>query len=239
MADEAHLVILNDGKNIAEFNEFKEMIGTLDLSQANLQGLNLAGADFSDADLSGADLSGANLTGAKLAGAKLVGTELINAKGIPKISLQGHSEHGKTCLVAALAKTEYDDKDRAVLVMRGDQPYVLLDSGSQDNRLKQLKSPDVRAALLVVSAPDGLMGHATEAVEKAAEAGIRKVLVFLNKVDLMDDAEVIDLVVMEVEALLEKHGFPKDGCMFRGSAFNALQGKEEDTKPVIDLLAAF
>ncbi|MBX3355826.1 MAG: elongation factor Tu [Phycisphaeraceae bacterium] len=96
-------------------------------------------------------------------------------------------------------------------------------------------------AILVVSAADGPMPQTKEHVLLARQVGVPKIVVFLNKVDLVDDAELLDLVEMEVRELLNKYGFPGDDTpVIRGAAFPALQepGNAEKNKCIGDLMDA-
>src|SRR5262249_23587968 len=84
-------------------------------------------------------------------------------------------------------------------------------------------------AILVVSAADGPMPQTREHILLARQVGVPKIAVFLNKVDTVDDAELLDLVEMEVRDLLKEYGFPGDETpIVRGSALKALNGEESD-----------
>ncbi|MBW7903996.1 MAG: elongation factor Tu [Phycisphaerae bacterium] len=98
-------------------------------------------------------------------------------------------------------------------------------------------------AILVVSAADGPMPQTREHVLLARQVNVPRLVVFLNKVDLVDDAELLDLVEMEVRELLSKYDFDGDNAtVVKGSATTALQGavekNEEKMKPIIELMAA-
>ena len=94
-------------------------------------------------------------------------------------------------------------------------------------------------AILVVSAADGPMPQTREHILLARQVGVPKIVVFLNKVDLLDDAELLELVEMEVRDLLTKYGYDGDSAVVvRGSALGALEGKPEGVKSVENLLAA-
>jgi elongation factor Tu len=94
-------------------------------------------------------------------------------------------------------------------------------------------------AILVVSAADGPMPQTREHILLARQVGVPAFVVFLNKVDLVDDAELLDLVEMEIRDLLTKYQFPGDKTpIIRGSATAALAGKPEGEKAIADLLAA-
>jgi elongation factor Tu len=97
-------------------------------------------------------------------------------------------------------------------------------------------------AILVVSAPDGPMPQTSEHILLARQVGVPAIVVFLNKTDMVDDPELIDLVETEIRELLTKYGFPgKDIPIIRGSALKALETKSVDdaeAKPILDLIAA-
>lgn len=97
-------------------------------------------------------------------------------------------------------------------------------------------------AILVVSAPDGPMPQTREHILLARQVGLPYIVVFLNKVDMVDDPEIIDLVESEVRELLNKYNFPGDKTpVIRGSALKALEAKsgdDEAAKPILDLMAA-
>ena len=94
-------------------------------------------------------------------------------------------------------------------------------------------------AILVVSAADGPMPQTREHILLARQVGVPAMVVFLNKVDLVDDAELLDLVEMEIRDLLSKYGFPGDSIpVIRGSATAAMAGTPEGEKAIQDLLEA-
>jgi len=97
-------------------------------------------------------------------------------------------------------------------------------------------------AILVVSAPDGPMPQTSEHILLARQVGVPAIVVFLNKIDMVDDPELIDLVETEIRELLTKYGFPgKDIPVIRGSALKALETKsvdDADAKPILDLMGA-
>jgi len=97
-------------------------------------------------------------------------------------------------------------------------------------------------AILVVSAPDGPMPQTREHILLARQVGVPYIVVFLNKTDLVEDKELIDLVESEVRELLKKYGFPGDEIpIIRGSATKALEAKSPDdeaAKPILDLVKA-
>jgi elongation factor Tu len=94
-------------------------------------------------------------------------------------------------------------------------------------------------AILVVSAPDSVMPQTREHILLARQVGVPKLVVFLNKVDLLDDPELLELVEAEVQEVLESYGFPGDTPIIKGSAFKALAdgASAEDTACIDELLA--
>src|SRR5881397_1256877 len=94
-------------------------------------------------------------------------------------------------------------------------------------------------AILVVSAADGPMPQTREHILLARQVGVPAIVVFLNKVDLVDDPELLELVEMEIRDLLTKYQFPGDKTpIIRGSSKAAMEGKPEGEKAIADLLAA-
>src|SRR4051812_49056381 len=96
-------------------------------------------------------------------------------------------------------------------------------------------------AILVVSAADGPMPQTREHILLARQVGVPKIVVFLNKIDLVDDAELLELVEMEVRELLTKYGFPGDDTpVVRGSSLPAFNSPADDAacKPIDELIAA-
>ena len=94
-------------------------------------------------------------------------------------------------------------------------------------------------AILVVSATDGPMPQTREHILLAKQVGVPKILVFLNKCDMVDDEELIELVEMEIRTLLDSYDFDGDNCpIIRGSALKALEGDEKYKKAIFDLMDA-
>ena len=92
-------------------------------------------------------------------------------------------------------------------------------------------------AILVVSATDGPMPQTREHILLSRQVGVKHLIVFLNKVDLVDDEELIDLVEMEVRELLSEYGFPGDDIpVLKGSALKALEGDPEQEQVILDLM---
>ena len=96
-------------------------------------------------------------------------------------------------------------------------------------------------AILVVAAADGPMPQTREHILLARQVGVPSIVVFLNKVDMVDDAELLDLVELEVRELLKNYKFPGDDIpVVRGSALKALEGdgKDDSAKPIVELMEA-
>jgi elongation factor Tu len=167
----------------------------------------------------------------------------------------GHVDHGKTSLTAAittvLAKsggakaTAYDqidaapeEKERGITINTAhveyktkNRHYAHVDCPGHADYIKNMitGAAQMDGAILVVSAVDGPMPQTREHILLARQVGVPYIVVFLNKVDMMDDPELVDLVEMEVRELLDKYGFPGDDVpVIRGSALKALEGDTSD-----------
>src|SRR5512141_2039065 len=161
----------------------------------------------------------------------------------------GHVDHGKTTLTAAITKvlaekggakfTAYDEIDKApeekargitistahVEYETGKRHYAHVDCPGHADYVKNMitGAAQMDGAILVVEAPKGPMPQTKEHVLLARQVNVPAMVVFLNKCDLMDDAELLDLVELEVRELLSKYGFPGDKIpVIRGSATKAL-----------------
>jgi elongation factor Tu len=175
----------------------------------------------------------------------------------------GHIDHGKTTLTAALsarsqvkygttAKSYKDiakggterDATKTVTISAAHVEYE-----SSQRHYAHVDCPghadygaaQMDGAILVVSAADGPMPQTREHILLARQVGVPKIVVFLNKIDLVDDAELLDLVEMEVRELLTKYGFPGDDTpMIRGSSLPAFSNPKDDKacKPIDDLVDA-
>jgi elongation factor Tu len=179
----------------------------------------------------------------------------------------GHIDHGKTTLSAAItmysaakygAKAlKYEDIDNAPeekargitintrhLEYESDvRHYAHVDCPGHADYVKNMitGAAQMDGGVLVVSATDGPMAQTREHILLARQVGVPSLLVFINKVDMVDDPEMIDLVEEEVRDLLTAQGFPgKDTPFVRGSAFKAMSNpsNEEDTKCIKELLEA-
>ncbi|MDE2188669.1 MAG: elongation factor Tu [Patescibacteria group bacterium] len=177
----------------------------------------------------------------------------------------GHVDHGKTTLTAAittvLAKTggakarAYDSIDNApeekargitintahVEYESDKRHYAHVDCPGHADYIKNMitGAAQMDGAILVVSATDGVMPQTREHVLLARQVGVPKIIVFLNKCDLVPEKDLIDLVEEEVRELLTKNGFDgKDVPVIRGSASNALAGDAEWSKKIDELMTA-
>jgi elongation factor Tu len=179
----------------------------------------------------------------------------------------GHIDHGKTTLTAAITKvlaervggqnlfTEFDQIDKApeerergitisishVEYETVARHYAHVDMPGHADYIKNMitGAAQVDGAILVVSAADGPMPQTREHVLLARQVGVPSIVVFLNKVDMVDDAELLDLVELEVRDLLTEYEFPGDEVpVVRGSALRALEGDEGSQDEIMELMGA-
>ncbi len=181
----------------------------------------------------------------------------------------GHVDHGKTTLTAAithvlfmkgLSKKEEkvdqidnapEEKARGITIAlhhseyeSEKRHYAHVDAPGHADYIKNMitGAAQMDGAILVVAATDGPMPQTREHILLARQVGVPNIVVFLNKCDMVDDPELIDLVEAEVRELLKKNGFPGDTTpVIRGSALKALEAKSPDdeaVKPIMDLVKA-
>src|SRR5438045_463561 len=181
----------------------------------------------------------------------------------------GHIDHGKTTLTAALTARSarlypesvqaksYDavakggirrDATKVLTVIAShveyesaSRHYAHVDCPGHADYVKNMISgaAQMDGAILVLSAADGPMPQTREHILLARQVGVPKIVVFLNKVDLVEDAELLDLVEMEVRELLSKYQYPgADVPIIRGSALKALEGDAEAEKQILALMDA-
>ena len=148
----------------------------------------------------------------------------------------GHVDHGKTTLTAAItistAHVEYETEKRH---------YAHVDCPGHADYVKNMitGAAQMDGAILVVAATDGPMPQTREHILLARQVGVPKIVVFLNKCDMVDDEELIDLVEMEVRELLDEYGFDGDSCpIIRGSALKALEGDPAYEAKIDELMDA-
>jgi len=179
----------------------------------------------------------------------------------------GHVDHGKTSLTAAITKilaktggatyTAYDQIDKApeekargitistahVEYETAKRHYAHVDCPGHADYIKNMitGAAQMDGAILVVSAADGPMPQTREHILLARQVGVPAIVVFMNKVDMVDDPELLDLVELEVRELLSKYNFPGDTIpVVRGSALCALEEKNPELgeQAVLKLMAA-
>src|SRR2546422_8639360 len=144
---------------------------------------------------------------------------------------QGRRDATKT-LTIAVSHVEYETTSRH---------YAHIDCPGHADYVKNMitGAAQMDGAILVVSAADGPMPQTREHILLARQVGVPAIVVYLNKVDLVDDPELLDLVDMEIRDLLTKYQFPGDKTpIIRGSSKAAMEGKPEGEKAIADLLAA-
>ena len=174
----------------------------------------------------------------------------------------GHVDHGKTTLTAAISSIQGGGKSYADIAKGGtvrdaskivtiaishieyeteNRHYAHIDCPGHADYVKNMitGAAQMDGAILVVSAPDGPMPQTREHVLLANQVNVPKLVVFLNKCDLVTDPEFLDLVEMEVRDLLTKYGFPGDETpIIRGSALKALNGEPEGVEAIKKLMDA-
>jgi len=177
----------------------------------------------------------------------------------------GHVDHGKTSLTAAITKilaesggaiaTAYDQIDKApeekargitistahVEYETANRHYAHVDCPGHADYVKNMitGAAQMDGAILVVSATDGPMPQTKEHILLARQVGVPSMVVFLNKCDMVDEPELIELVEMEIRELLTKNGFDGDNApVIKGSALQALDGKDDGKRAILELMAA-
>ncbi len=175
----------------------------------------------------------------------------------------GHVDHGKTTLTAAITKVlaakglakaeDYADidaapeeKERGITINTAHveyetekRHYAHIDAPGHADYVKNMitGAAQMDGAILVVAATDGPMPQTREHILLARQVGVQYIVVFLNKTDLVDDDELVDLVEMEVRDLLSEYDFPGDDVpVVRGSALKALEGDPEQEKVILHLM---
>lgn len=188
-------------------------------------------------------------------------------RGKPHLNIGtvGHVDHGKTTLTAAITKVlekaggasfiEFGDIDKApeerergitiniahVEYETATRHYAHVDCPGHADYVKNMitGAAQMDGAILVVSAPDGPMPQTREHILLARQVGVPYIVVALNKVDMMDDEELLDLVELEVRDLLSQYGFPGDDVpVVRVSALKALEEDPAAEQQILDLMNA-
>lgn len=177
----------------------------------------------------------------------------------------GHVDHGKTTLTAAITyvlsqdglaeKKDYDsidaapeEKERGITINTAHVEYQTLkrhyahvDCPGHADYVKNMVTgaAQMDGAILVVAATDGPMPQTREHILLARQVGVPKIVVYMNKVDLVDDEEMLDLVEMEVRELLDQYEFDGDNAsVIKGSALKALEGDPAGVKSIRELMDA-
>jgi len=177
----------------------------------------------------------------------------------------GHVDHGKTTLTAAIThvlskkgmavEKKFEDidnapeeKERGITIATSHQEYETdkrhyahVDCPGHADYVKNMitGAAQMDGAILVVSAADGPMPQTREHILLANQVGVPNIVVFMNKIDMVDDPEILDLVEMEIRELLTKYEFDGDNAkIIRGSALKALEDDAESSKAIEDLMSA-
>ena len=178
----------------------------------------------------------------------------------------GHVDHGKTTLTAAITQilsrgnpkvlvrtfdsidNAPEEKERGITIATAhveyeteNRHYAHVDCPGHADYVKNMitGAAQMDGAILVVSAADGPMPQTREHILLARQVGVPNIVVFLNKVDMVDDPELLDLVELEVRELLTKYEFPGEEIpIVRGSALKAMEGDEGEEKRVLELMGS-
>ena len=178
----------------------------------------------------------------------------------------GHIDHGKTTLTAAITqvlakqnpKVQYrsfesidnapEERERGITIavahveyQTGNRHYAHVDCPGHADYIKNMitGAAQMDGAILVVAATDGPMPQTREHILLARQVGVPSIVVFLSKVDMVDDPELLDLVELEVRDLLKNYGFPGEEIpVIRGNPVGALAGEQKWEKTILELLEA-
>ncbi len=176
----------------------------------------------------------------------------------------GHVDHGKTTLTSAITKIlnknnpnikalDFDqidkapeEKERGITIATAHveyetetRHYAHVDCPGHADYVKNMitGAAQMDGAILVVSAADGPMPQTREHILLARQVGVPYIVVFLNKADMVDDPELLELVELEIRELLSKYEFPGDDVpIIKGSALQAMEGKDEGVKAILSLM---
>jgi len=191
--------------------------------------------------------------------------DFIRNKPHVNVGTMGHVDHGKTTLTAAITKVlaekggaQYrayetidsapEEKARGITINiahieyeTAKRHYAHIDMPGHADYIKNMitGAAQTDGAILVVSAPDGPMPQTREHILLAKQVGVPAIVVYLNKTDMVQDKEILDLVEMEVRELLTKYGFDGEKApVIKGSAAKALEGDPEAVKSIVELMDA-
>ncbi len=189
----------------------------------------------------------------------------VRTKPHVNIGTIGHVDHGKTTLTAAITyvlsekgfaeKKDYDsidaapeEKERGITINTAhveyeteNRHYAHVDCPGHADYVKNMVTgaAQMDGAILVCAATDGPMPQTREHILLARQVGVPKIVVFMNKVDLVDDPEMLELVEMELRELLDQYEFDGDNSsIIKGSALKALEGDANAKQQILDLMAA-
>ena len=190
--------------------------------------------------------------------------EFVRTKPHVNIGTIGHVDHGKTTLTAAISKVLHEkgfgsedvksfdqidnapeEKERGITINSAHieyetakRHYAHVDCPGHADYVKNMVTgaAQMDGAILVVAATDGPMPQTREHVLLARQVNVPRLVVFLNKCDMVDDEEMLDLVEMEVREILEQYGYEEDTPIIRGSALGALNGVEKWVDSVMKLM---
>ena len=179
----------------------------------------------------------------------------------------GHVDHGKTTLTAAITKVLHkinpelneaidyanidkapEERERGITIntthveyQTAARHYAHVDCPGHADYIKNMitGAAQMDGAILVIAATDGPMAQTREHILLARQVGVPRMVVFMNKCDMVDDAELLDLVEMEIRELLSVYGFDGDNTpIIRGSALKALEGNADYEKAIVELMDA-
>ena len=190
--------------------------------------------------------------------------KFVRTKPHVNIGTIGHVDHGKTTLTSAITtvlakqglskKMDYsqidgapEEKARGITINTAHveyetetRHYAHVDCPGHADYVKNMitGAAQMDGAILVIAATDGPMAQTREHILLSRQVGVPRLLVWLNKCDMVDDEELLELVEMEVRDLLSEYGFPGDDTpIIRGSALKALEGDAEYEQKILDLMA--
>ncbi len=190
----------------------------------------------------------------------------VRTKPHVNIGTIGHVDHGKTTLTAAISKVLHDkgfgsedvksfdqidnapeEKERGITINSSHieyetakRHYAHVDCPGHADYVKNMVTgaAQMDGAIIVVAATDGPMPQTREHILLARQVNVPRLVVFLNKCDMVDDEEMLELVEMEMRELLDQYGFEEDTPIIRGSALGALSGEEKWVDSVMQLMDA-